>query len=48
MLKNVRNNKAKKVMKTGFPLEEKDIAVVKEYFDRLLNKGKAKKRATIL
>lgn len=43
MLKNVRNNKAKKVMKTGFPLEEKDIAVVKEYFDKLLNKGKAKK-----
>lgn len=43
MLKNVRNNKAKKVIKTGFPLEEKDIAVVKEYFDKLLNKGKAKK-----
>ena len=43
MLKSVANNKAKKVMKTGFPLEEKDIAVVKEYFDKLLNKGKAKK-----
>lgn len=43
MLKNVRSNKAKKVMKTGFPLEEKDIAVVKEYFDKLLNKGKAQK-----
>jgi len=43
MLKNVRSNKAKKVMKTGFPLEEKDIAVVKEYFDKLLNKGKVQK-----
>lgn len=43
MLKSVANNKAKKVMKTGFPLEEKNIAVLKEHIDKLLNKGKAKK-----
>lgn len=43
MLKNVRNNKAKKVMKIGYPVEEKNIAVLKEHIDKLLNKEKAQK-----
>lgn len=43
MLKNVVNNKAKKVIKTRFPSEEKYIAVVKTHFNNLLNKGKDKK-----
>lgn len=43
MLKNVCSNKAKKVMKIGYPVEEKNIAVLKKHIDKLLNKGKAKK-----
>ena len=43
MLKSVIENKAKKVIKTGCSFNENSIAVVKEYANKFLNQGKAKK-----